>query len=156
VEDFRDSRLPLDKGVGALKKLGEPPDLAALESYGISLRNEIERFLLGEAQPVVRIITSKDLICCELQLLPAGSSPQAPVIKEETSLEALASLRKLREKTSKKYSQWAYVDRSLRVFGDDTVQLFKPPRMMDWTRTQALNDADTIIAEILEGGKLPA
>ena len=51
---------------------------------------------------------------------------------------------------------WAYVDRSLRVFGEDTVQVFKSPRLMDWTRTQALNDADAIIAEILAGGEMPA
>ena len=66
-------------------------------------------------------------------------------------------MRKLREQLSQRFSQWVYVDRSLRVFekDGDTVRIFKAPRLMDWTRTQALNDADAIIAEILEDGEKP-
>ncbi len=158
VEDFRDNRLPLDKGISALKNLGKSPNQKELQAYGRALRDELERFLLGEARPCVRIITAKDLICCELQLLPAGTSaPQAiEVLEAETSPKGFAAYRQLRELVSEKFSQWAYVDRSLRVFSEDTVQLFKSPRLMDWTRTQALNDADVIIAEILAGGETPA
>jgi hypothetical protein len=65
------------------------------------------------------------------------------------------ALRKLREQLSERFSQWAYVDRSLQVFEEETVQIFKSPRLMDWTRTQALNDADAIIAEILADGEKP-
>ena len=155
VEDFRDNRLPLDKGVSALKKLGEPPKSKALQAYGRALRDELERFLLGEAHTSLRIITAEDLICCELRLVPAGSTaPQAiEVIEANASAKGRAAYRQLRELVSEKFSQWAYVDRSLRIFGEDTVQLFKSPRLMDWTRTQALNDADAIIAEILAGGE---
>ena len=158
VEDFRDNRLPLDSGVSALKKLGKFPSLKELQAYGRALRDELERFLLGEAHPGVRIVTAEDLICCELQLLPAGTSaPQTiEVLEGAASPKGHAALRQLRAQLSEKFSQWAYVDRSLRVFGEDTVQLFKSPRLMDWTRTQALNDADTIIAEILAGGETPA
>lgn len=158
VEDFRDNRLPLDKGVSTLKKLGEPPKSKALQAYGRALRDELDRFLLGEAHPSLRIITAEDLICCELRLLPAGSTaPQAiEVIEADASAKGRAAYRQLRELVSEKVSQWAYVDRSLRIFGEDTVQLFKSPRLMDWTRTQALNDADAIIAEILAGGEKPA
>ena len=157
LEDFRDTRLPLDGGVSALKKLGKSPSQKELQAYGRALRDELERFLLGEAHPCVRILAAEDLICCELQLLPAGSSvPQTIEVETETSPKGRAALRQLREKLSEQFSQWAYVDRSLRVFGEDTVQLFKSPRLMDWTRTQALNDADAIIAEILAGGETPA
>ena len=157
VEDFRDNRLPLDRGVSALKKLGKMPNQRELQAYGRALRDELERFLLGEAHPRIRITAAEDLICCELQLRPAGSSPSQTIeVETETSPKGRATLRALREKLSEQFSQWAYVDRSLRVFGEDTVQLFKSPRLMDWTRTQALNDADAIIAEILAGGQTPA
>ena len=158
VEDFRDNRLPLDKGVSALKKLGKFPNQKELQAYGRALRDELERFLLGEAHPIVRIIAAEDLICCELQLLPAGSSASQSidVVDAEESPKGRAAMRKVREQLSEQFSQWAYVDRSLRVFGEDTVQVFKSPRLMDWTRTQALNDADAIIAEILAGGETPA
>ena len=157
VEDFRDNRLPLDRGVSALKKLGKMPNQRELQAYGRALRDELERFLLGEAHPSIRITAAEALICCELQLLPAGSSASQTIeVETETSPKGRATLRALREKLSEQFSQWAYVDRSLRVFGEDTVQLFKSPRLMDWTRTQALNDADAIIAEILAGGQTPA
>ena len=158
VEDFRDNRLPLDNGVSALKRLGKFPNQRELQAYGRALRDELDRFLLGEAHPRVRIVAAEDLICCELRLLPAGTSaPQTiEVLDVDASPEGRAALRQLRAQLSEKFSQWAYVDRSLRVFGEDTVQLFKSPRLMDWTRTQALNDADAIIAEILAGGESPA
>lgn len=122
------------------------------------MRGELDRFLLGEAHPSVRIVAAEGLVCCELQLLPAATSapPTIELLEGHASPEGRAALRQLRAQLSEKFSQWAYVDRSLRVFGEDTVQLFKSPRLMDWTRTQALNDADAIIAEILAGGETPA
>jgi type I restriction-modification system DNA methylase subunit len=158
VEDFRDNRLPLDNGYSALKKLGKPPTSKELQAYGRALRDEMERFLMGEAHPCVRIITSEDLVCCELQLMPAGStaSQTIEVIDAGENSKGKAAHRKLRELLSEKFSQWAYIDRSLRVFEEDTVQVFKSLRLMDWTRTQALNDADAIIAEILAEGETPA
>jgi hypothetical protein len=155
VEDFRDNRLPLDKGVSALKKLGKTPNQKELQAYGRALRDEMQGYLMGEAHPCVRIITTDDLICCELQLLPADSTAPETIemVDADENSKNKAAHRKLREMLSEKFSQWAYIDRSLRVFEEDTVQVFKSPRLMDWTRTQALNDADTIIAEILADGE---
>lgn len=151
VEDFRDNRLPLDNGAAALKKLGKRPTVKELQAYGRTLRDELERFLLNEAQPCIRIFATDDLICCELQLLPADAkqSQTIGVVTASDNSKARDDIRRLREQLSERFSQWAYVDRSLRVFGDDVAQTFKAPRLMDWTRTQALNDADVIIAEIL-------
>ncbi|HEY3862528.1 MAG TPA: N-6 DNA methylase [Verrucomicrobiae bacterium] len=157
AEDFRDNRLPLDKGASALKKLGKRPTVKELQAYGRTLRDELERFLLGEAKSGVRLIASDDLICCELQLLPAGTqtSQAIEVLNANENSKTRGEMRKLREQLSERFSQWAYVDRSLQVFEEETVQIFKSPRLMDWTRTQALNDADAIIAEILTDGDKP-
>jgi hypothetical protein len=62
-------------------------------------------------------------------------------------------LRSLREQLGERFSQWVYLDRSLRVFEGDAVQIYKAPRLIDWTRTQALNDADDIITDILASGE---
>jgi type I restriction-modification system DNA methylase subunit len=157
VEDFRDNRLPLDNGYSALKKLGKRPNVKELQAYGRTLRDELDGFLLGEAKSGVRLIASDDLICCELQLLPADmqTSQAIEVLNTNENSKTRGEMRKLRELLSERFSQWAYVDRSLQVFGEDTVQVFKSPRLMDWTRTQALNDADAIIAEILADGDKP-
>lgn len=158
VEDFRDNRLPLDKGSSALKKLGKRATIKELQAYGRTLRNELERFLLGEARPCVRLLAADDLICCELQLLPAGThqAQAMEVINADDDQRTRGNMRKLRKQLSERFSQWAYVDRSLRVFREDTVQIFKSHRLMDWTCTQALNDADAIIAEILVDGEKSA
>src|ERR1035437_9386654 len=155
VEDFRDNRLPLDKGSSALKKLGKRATIKELQAYGRTLRNELERFLLGEARPCIRLLAADDLICCELQLLPAGThqAQAIEVINADDNPRTRGNMRKLRQQLSERFSQWAYVDRSLRVFREDTVQIFKSHPLMDWTRTQALNDADAIIAEILADGE---
>ena len=149
VEDFRDNRLPLDNGYSALKKLGKIPTNKQLEAYGRTLRDEVERFLMGEAHPRVRILTADDLICCELALVNSPGKHAIEILDGDHVGKGRSLLRKLREQLSEQFSQWAYVDRSLRVFGEDIVQVYKSPRLMDWTRTQALNDADAIIADLL-------
>lgn len=155
VEDFRDNRLLLDTGFGALRKLGKRPAVKELQAYGRTLRDELEHFLLGEAHPSVRFITTPDLIQCEMRLHPAGSevAQVIQIFDADRHSNVSKQMRGLREALSEDFSQWVYVDRSLRVHFDDAVQIFKAPCLMDWTRTRALNDADAIIAEILAEGE---
>ncbi len=35
------------------------------------------------------------------------------------------------------------------MFEPSSVSLYKVPQLINWTRTQAMNDADEVIAEIL-------
>jgi hypothetical protein len=151
VEDFRDNRLPLDNGLSALRNLGRRPNKRDLLSYGRTLRDEVSRFLLGEAYPSVWLVDADDLIWCRLEFRAAGTnaSQTVQVVPLYGNSARRRDLRLLREHLTERFSQWAYVDRSLRIFEEDSVHLFKSPRRMDWTRTQALNDADAIIAEIL-------
>lgn len=155
IEDFRDTRLPLDQGQSALRKLVKHPSVRELQAYGRSLRDELDNFLLGEAHALVNIFTSPDLIHCELKLNSGTARDKhAVAVVDIASNSAInRSHRVLRERLSERFSQWSYVDRNLRVFEESAIQLFKSPRLMDWTRTQALNDADDIIAEILTSGE---
>ncbi len=155
IQDFRDTRLPLDKGRSVLKELGKRPSLAELESYGRTLQDELERFLLGEAHVSVEILASPDLIVCEVNLHSDDQPDECAVTVSDVTNQANEGkkLRALRHKLSEEFSQWVYVDRCLRLFTDDAIQIFKAPRLMDWTQTQALNDADDLIAEILANGE---
>ncbi|HEX7722400.1 MAG TPA: N-6 DNA methylase [Pyrinomonadaceae bacterium] len=158
IEDFRDNRLPLDQGYSALKKLGQRPSMKSLKAYGRTLRMELERFFLDEASVNVVLLTSPELIHCRIGLNSDGGAPITSVDVKDTasSPKAAQMLRELREQLTERISQWVYMERTLRIYEDDSVQIFKAPRLMDWTRTQALNDADEIIAEILEGAALRA
>lgn len=154
IEDFRDNRLPLDRGQSVLEELGKRPTIKPLQSYGRTLRDELDRFLLGEARASVDLLTSPDLIRCEVQLNTSGQRGAFPVnVEVATGQQTRRMLRSLRDQLGERFSQWVYVDRSLRVFEDDAAQIYKAPRLMDWTRTQALNDADDIITDILASGE---
>jgi len=62
------------------------------------------------------------------------------------------SLSNLNRKLKQQFSQWVYVQRGLRIIDGSTVYICKAPRLIDWTRTQALNDSDDLIAEVLSRG----
>lgn len=158
LEDFRDTRLQLTKGVSAIEKLSKRPSENQLRAYGRALRDELDRFLLGEARARIDLLASADLVRCQVTLHSNTTrSPQGVNVKAASSSDQAAPMLKLlRKKLGEQFSQWVYIDRSLRTFEDDGVQIFKAPRLMDWTRTQALNDADEILAEILEGCAEPA
>lgn len=158
LEDFRDTRLQLTKGVSAIEKLSKRPSENQLRAYGRALRDELDRFLLGEARASIDLLASADLVRCQVTLHSnATRSPQEVNVRSASGLDQTGRMLKLvRKELGEQFSQWVYVDRSLRTFEDDRVQIFKAPRRMDWTRTQALNDADEIIAEILAGCAEPA
>lgn len=152
LEDFRDTRLQLTKGVSAIEKLNKRPSENQLKAYGRALRDELDRFLLGEARSSIDVLASADLIRCQVTLHSNARSRKGVNVEAAVGADKAGSIMKLlRKELGEQFSQWVYVDRSLRTFEDDGVQIFKVPRLMDWTRTQALNDADEIIAEILEG-----
>ena len=48
------------------------------------------------------------------------------------------------------HSQWAYVQRSVHIFDGPCVHIVKSARLLDWTRTQAIQDAADLISEVLE------
>ena len=48
------------------------------------------------------------------------------------------------------HSQWAYVMRSVRFFDGPRVHIIKAARLLDWTQTQAVQDASDLISEVLE------
>jgi hypothetical protein len=65
-------------------------------------------------------------------------------------------VRKILQTAEKKFSQWVYVRRSVRVFADSKIHLCKPARRLEWTETQALLDAADIIAEVAEARRRSA
>lgn len=154
VHDFRDHRLPMDRGGAAPGELARKATINCLRAYARTLRDELERFLLDEAHVAVRVLRSPDIVQCEVRLQAAiPKSKGITILDADSDARASRHMRDIRRRLSEHFSQWTYVDRSLRVYEEDTIQIFNAPRLMDWTRTQALNDADRIIAEILLDGE---
>ena len=64
-----------------------------------------------------------------------------------------ADFRRAQELARQKRGQWLYFQRNLRIYEGSRVLLLKPLERLHWLRSQALLDADTIIAETLAGGE---
>jgi hypothetical protein len=60
-----------------------------------------------------------------------------------------SELAKLRNRLLGEAGQWIYFDRNLQLYRDNRIYLLKPMQRVAWTRSQALLDADEILASAL-------
>ena len=60
-----------------------------------------------------------------------------------------SELAVLRRRLLDEAGQWIYFDRNMHLYRDDRTYLLKPMQRVGWTRSQALLDADEIIAAAL-------
>lgn len=147
AKEFMRVRLSLNEGKsqGIAVNL---PSLEALFDYGSTLRDELDIFTEGSGlRHKIVLSCSKELVVCLVEFIQ--SDDPVDVSTEEVQGESSTLFAYIREKTKQRFSQWVYVQRSLRIFEDSRVYICKSPRLIDWTRTQALNDSDDIISEIL-------
>ena len=121
-----------------------PPDAGQLLLYGDRLRNELDVF--AGAIHRVDLAYSDTVIGATVEL--TKSSQKIPV--RISAAEAIPFA--VWEELNHAQSQWVYVQRGLRMFEGPRARIFRSARLMDWTQTQAILDADDIIAEVLGGG----
>lgn len=119
--------------------------------YAQEIRDELDAFIATEMyHHRVTITTTRDMNRCTIELVKS-ENPISPAVEGDPSQEA-PLLESLRNLLQKELSQWVYIQRGLRIFEGTKVHLYKAPHLLNWTRTQALNDADDLIAEILAVG----
>jgi type I restriction-modification system DNA methylase subunit len=151
ARDFMKIRLSINEG----KSQGiavSVPYLEDLLVYGKTLQRELDDFTEGSGLRHKVVLTySKNLIICSVEFVCSDNPIDVNVEKAEG--DSLSFLAYIQEKTKQRFSQWVYVQQSLRIFDDSRVYICKSPRLIDWTRTQALNDSDDIIAEILSANR---
>lgn len=153
ARDFIQIRFQLNKGKAVVSATNLPPE-SDLLMYGLCLRNELDAFTEGSGlRHKVKLTYSRQLIVCSVEFTHPDVSTVIDVTVEEAQGDSSLFLRYIQEKAQQRFSQWVYVQRSLRIFQDSRVHICKSPRLIDWTRTQALNDADDIIAEILSANR---
>lgn len=151
--DFVRVRLPLDRGKESVYKVTRQPDKQDLEAYATILKNELDDFAMDEFYHKINIIESNDLIECIVELTQDKSKTQitAESIKEG-DLTARRFLAEIRESIGEQFSQWVYVQRGLRLFEGSRIHIYKSPRLINWTRTQAFNDANDVIGQAISAG----
>ena len=98
----------------------------------------------------ITITYSPDLIECTIEIIETDT----PVALDSSrvrpgNLTSSLVLSELSKSLKEQISQWMYVQRGLRLFDGPRIHLHKSPRLIDWTRTQAMNDAGDIVGEVL-------
>ena len=120
-----------------------PPSKDEVEAYIATLASELDDFVdreLGVTHQVTAVLEARSGMV-EVRLVPRGSAA--------TEVE----LRRAREAIEARRPQWIYFDRNLVVIQEDRTYLLKPMQRMWWTRSQALADADEVVARALEPEK---
>jgi methylase of polypeptide subunit release factors len=137
VDEFISVRLSTNNGK-TNEAAAHPPRPENLAAYASTLRQELDAY--AKISHRVSIREMSDFIVCEVDV-NASANPLGDNI--------VASEEKLWRLLRSAQTQWVYIQRSLRVIDGDRMYLYKPKRLIDWTRTQALLDSDDIIAEVL-------
>ncbi len=150
AKDFMNVRLSVNKGKIKVVASQHPQEIDLL-AYGQLLRDELDAFTKGRVRHRISFVLSpnQEMMICEVEATHAGY--QLEVSFANTNGHMKTSLSRLKQKLRQQFSQWVYVQRSLRIFDGPKVYICKAPRLIDWTKTQALNDADDLIAEVLSG-----
>ncbi|QYX30236.1 HsdM family class I SAM-dependent methyltransferase [Sphaerospermopsis torques-reginae] len=147
ARDFWRVKFKLNKGK-AVNSATVIPTEEALLNYGQCLANELDDFADGSSvHHKVSIVYSEKMIICTVEIIKSNSLINVTVERENKQL--LSFLVEIHQKLREQFSQWVYIQRGIRIIDGSKIHICKSPRLIDWTKTQALNDSDDIIAEIL-------
>lgn len=152
VTDFVDTRIPLDSPSTAKLVLRKPSN-SELLAYCSQLRDELDDFAMGLAYHRVSITQSDRLIECTVEIIKQGPAPIDDSSISTADMTTSEVLTGLSSSMREQVSQWVYVQRGLRLFDGPRVYIYKTPRLIDWTRTQAMNDAGDLIGQAIQAAK---
>jgi hypothetical protein len=150
VDDFVNVRLPLDNLPQSRNSVGRNPTQEELVDYAGEIRDELDAFTRGVASYKVDVVLHGDLIECIINVEKGGGDhPITQSSVRKSSVVTSQLYRELWMAAGYQFSQWAYVQRGLRLFDGSRIHIYKPARLINWTRTQAIIDASTVIGQSL-------
>jgi hypothetical protein len=150
VDDLVTVRLALNDG-----KTGKPavstPKVADMRRYAKRLKAELDDFTGDEVRKShdVDVVYGEHTAMVRIGLLRASERRDADVVRADS--DTAVQLERARQRLRKKWAQWVYFDRNLRIYEGNRLYILKPMQRFHWTESQAMADAREIIAEKLEG-----
>jgi len=150
VTDLIQTRLLLDKPART-DSVTRPPKQNELLAYARELQAELDRFVDGKTHHRVVVTYSDELIECVVKVTKRAAPVKRSSIRQGT-VGVAKMMAGLSDILRERFSQWVYVQRGLRLYDGPNVHIYRAPRLIDWTRTQAINDADAIIGEAVAAG----
>jgi hypothetical protein len=146
AREFWEVRFQFNKGKSG-GRAALPPTVEQLHRYAERLRSELDTYAKHHHR--VMLTREESVIGCTVEITRALE----PIVITIHDAQPDATVRSVLWSTLRQQrSQWVYVQRSLRLFDGPAVYILKAPRLVDWTETQALLDADDIIAEVVQRG----
>lgn len=152
VEDFVRTRMTLIQGkASGAGAVGPKED--EFEQYAQHLKDELDNFMEGGASNhVVKVHVGTSNSAVEISIQSNRRKRLAPSIVPATSNED-AWWSEAMKTSQHNVGQWIYFNRNLRFYRreSNSVIIVKPNQKINWLRSQALLDADSIISEIVLG-----
>ncbi|MGE3724973.1 MAG: class I SAM-dependent DNA methyltransferase [Candidatus Sericytochromatia bacterium] len=143
AQEFIQLRYQLNEGKTRVSGTQVPSEQNLMD-YAMYLRNSLDSF--SHKHHHINIKQYPEFIACTVEITDALE----PLATYTQKLPNLSNEdQNLWRILKKSFSQWAYVQQGLRILDGKYYHIWKTPRLIDWTCTQAMIDADEIIAEIL-------
>jgi hypothetical protein len=127
--------------------------LAENEAYAQIFRQELADFYSETNHKInVTIYDVQHFTPLNLVVLQFGDTEKPVEIKDETAIAPL--LKELNRYSIREKGKNIYIQKQFRYYDRDTIYLIKPNQKRFWTRSQAIDDAMSLIIEIANmGGK---
>jgi hypothetical protein len=120
----------------------KPPTTEDLNRYAEQFRLYIDDF--AQRHHRVTVLAGRGAIIATAEV--TGEDRPVPVaIARDADDLAQPILRAVEES----HGQWAYIQRSVRIFDGPRVHIVKAARLLDWTGTQAIQDAADLISDVM-------
>ena len=122
-----------------------------MEAYALTLKRTLDGFLdKGDGlRHEVSVLYGNDFAWITITL---AKKRRTAAVKIEEALDKTAdTLDEVRRQLRHDHGQWLYFNRTLRIFEGKTTHMTKPRYRLAWLKSQALADADDLIADILYG-----
>ena len=142
AREFMQVRYQLSKGKSG-DSASKPPTSDQLKAYGAQLRFQIDDFARRHHR--ISIQAGQEAIIATVEVTSEPDTLPIIVSRKQNSVA-----REVLQAVKEQHSQWAYVQRSVRIFDGPRVHIMKAARLLDWTRTQAVQDAGDLISEVLD------
>ncbi len=149
VHDLVHVRLALNDG-----QLGElaagPPGPDQIRAYAKRLKRELDNFMGNEVTKKHRIDVVHSELSGLIQVeLTKDIDAARKVIIQRADADAAAELEQTHSRLRRKWAQWVYFDRNLRIYEGRRTFILKPMQRYHWTESQAMADAGEVIADTI-------
>jgi hypothetical protein len=148
ISDFVEVLLGLTDGKTEERAIRSPTE-AELCQYAERLRRELDAFIGAEAgvSHDIEVWNDDRQGVIRIDLFPRRGT--VTIHERANAVDVVKQVDDLRELLERRFSQWRYFNRNLRVFSGDRIYLFKPMQHFHWLQSQAIQHANEVVGLVL-------